>query len=201
MCEMWAETLGTWFNCSSIGRYIGQLLDHLRIPYLSPQLFLGIKLWKCSRKHYNECYRSVHFAHQIMKNVIDRFQLDYLHLTTEPLATDVLDDGLSDRLSVLSMQSEPMSIREDSPSTTDAILAVAESNKFLSKCIQKWSPLCQFQLDFKSRRQQLEEHTRARRRPSNGCDGRNSNRNARIVKKYVIFQPNNPSLIHFYRIF
>ena len=91
---MWAETLGIWFICSSIGRYIGQLLDHLRIPYLSPQLFLGIKLWKCSRKHYNECYRSVHFAHQIMKNVIDRFQLDYLHLTTEPLATDVLDDGL-----------------------------------------------------------------------------------------------------------
>ena len=92
--EMWAETLGIGFICSSIGRYIGQLLDHLRIPYLSPQLFLGIKLWKCSRKHYNECYRSVHFAHQIMKNVIDRFQLDYLHLTTEPLATDVLDDGL-----------------------------------------------------------------------------------------------------------
>ena len=65
-----------------------------QVPDERPKLFLGIKLWKCSRKHYNECYRSVHFAHQIMKNVIDRFQLDYLHLTTEPLATDVLDDGL-----------------------------------------------------------------------------------------------------------
>ena len=32
---------------------IGQLLDHLRIPYHSPQLFLGIKLWNCSTARVN----------------------------------------------------------------------------------------------------------------------------------------------------